>query len=384
MNTQQWLKELVSFDTTSRYSNLELIDRVRSYFDRYNLPSWITKNSDGTKANLFATLPAYDGNTQGGIVLSGHTDVVPVDGQEWDTDPFVLTEKEGKLYGRGTCDMKGFLASALALLPEFIQQKRKKPLHFAFSYDEELGCVGAPLMIDELVRRQQQIEGCVVGEPTHMRVIVAHKGSSTFTCHVHGRAAHGSLTPLGCNAVEHAARLICHIQDVAEMYRQNGPFDNDYDVPFTTLSSNMIQGGTASNIIPSDCSFTYEVRNLPGVPMQQIQSKIEDYIHQILLPRMRTTFPEANIDITVDNTTLSLEASEQAAITALVRALTQDNKIRKVGGGTEAGLFEKIGIPSIVCGPGNLDQAHKPNEFIELTQLVACDNFLRKLVASLQ
>lgn len=383
MNTRQWLEKLVAFDTTSRNSNLELINTVKEYLDALGLQSWLTLNPEGNKANLFATLPASNGETQGGIVLSGHTDVVPVDGQDWHSDPFQLVEKDGLLYGRGTCDMKGFIASALALLPEWTKQQRHKPIHFAFSYDEEIGCAGAPVMIEELKKRGQRVDGCVVGEPTSMRVVVAHKGINLFTCKVHGKAAHSSLTPRGCNAIEHAARLICHIRDLADYYRQQGPFDDKYDVPFTTMTTNLIEGGIAVNTIPEACTFKYEFRNLPGIPVEEIQSKVESYVQEELLPRMQKEFPEAKVEITSNSRAPGLEASEKAAITALVRALTRDNEVRKVAYGTEAGLFEQIGIPTIVCGPGNIEQAHKPNEFISLEQLDECDNFLRKLIASL-
>lgn len=383
MNTKQWLEKLVAFDTTSRNSNLELIHTVKDYLDSFGLQSWLTMNPEGNKANLFATLPASNGDTQGGIVLSGHTDVVPVDGQDWHTNPFQIVEKDGLLYGRGTCDMKGFIASALALLPEWIQQQRNKPIHFALSYDEEVGCAGAPVMIDELKKRGQRVDGCVVGEPTSMRVVVAHKGINLFTCKVHGKAAHSSLTPRGCNAIEHAARLICHIRDLADYYRQQGPFDDKYDVPFTTMTTNLIEGGIAVNTIPEACTFKYEFRNLPGIPVEEIQSKVESYVRDELLPRMQKEFPEAKVEIIANSRAPGLEASEKAAITALVRALTRDNEVRKVAYGTEAGLFEQIGIPTIVCGPGNIEQAHKPNEFISLEQLNECDNFLRKLVSSL-
>ncbi|MDY3331163.1 MAG: acetylornithine deacetylase [Pelistega sp.] len=383
MNTRQWLEKLVAFDTTSRNSNLELINTVKEYLDSFGLQSWLAMNPDGTKANLFATLPASNGDTQGGIVLSGHTDVVPVDGQDWHSNPFEVVEKDGLLYGRGTCDMKGFIASALALLPEWVQQQRNKPIHFALSYDEEVGCAGAPVMIEELKKRNQRVDGCVVGEPTSMRVVVAHKGINLFTCKVHGKAAHSSLTPRGCNAIEHAARLICHIRDLADYYRQQGPFDDKYDVPFTTMTTNLIEGGIAVNTIPEACTFKYEFRNLPGIPVEEIQGKVERYVQEELLPRMQKEFPEAKVEITANARAPGLEASEKAAITALVRALTRDNEVRKVAYGTEAGLFEQIGIPTIVCGPGNIEQAHKPNEFISLEQLDECDNFLRKLIASL-
>jgi len=337
----------------------------------------------GDKANLFGTLPAQDGATQGGIVLSGHTDVVPVDGQAWTSDPFALAERDGRLYGRGTADMKGFIATALALVPEFLAMPRSKPLHLALSYDEEIGCVGAPVMLAELQRRGIRADGCVVGEPTGMQVVVAHKGVNLFRCRVHGKAAHSSLTPRGCNAIEHAARLICRIRDIADHYQSQGPFDTFYDVPYTTLTTNQIHGGIAVNTIPDLCEFGYEFRNLPGMPVDTIQQQIEQYVQDELLPRMRREHADASIEIQRGARAPALEASEQEAITRLVRALTRDEQTRKVAYGTEAGLFQNAGVPALVCGPGHIEQAHKPDEFVEIAQLEACENFLRQLGRSL-
>ncbi|MDK4679708.1 acetylornithine deacetylase [Kingella negevensis] len=382
LNAQQWLTKLVSFDTTSRHSNLALIECVQTYFSQLGLTCWVDKNATGDKANLFATLPASNGETQGGLVLSGHTDVVPVDGQDWATNPFELTEQNGKLYGRGASDMKGFIASVLALLPEWVVQERKKPIHLALSYDEEVGCIGAPLMIEEWQKRGQKVDGCIVGEPTSMRVVVAHKGISVYQCKVHGKAAHSSLTPQGCNAIEYAARLICRIRDIADAFRAKGPFDGLYDVPYTTMTTNLIQGGIAVNVVPEDCQFQYEFRNLPGVPAAEIQQEIEAYIHNELLPAMRKEYSEAAVELITRAFVPSLEASEQAAITLLACALRRDNEIRKVSYATEAGLFERAGVPTIVCGPGSIEQAHKANEFIEIAQLDECQQFLRKLIAA--
>ncbi|KAF1023483.1 MAG: Acetylornithine deacetylase [Paracidovorax wautersii] len=383
MNTRAWLEKLVSFDTTSRNSNLALIETVRDALAAQGLQPELFYAPQGGKANLFATLPAADGGTQGGIVLSGHTDVVPVDGQAWSSDPFVLTERDGWLYGRGAADMKGYIATALALVPEWLALPRAKPIHLALSYDEEVGCVGAPVMLAQLKQRGLQAEGCVVGEPTGMQVVVAHKGINLFRCRVHGKAAHSSLTPRGCNAIEYAARLICRIRDIADQYKANGPYDPFYDVPFTTLTTNQISGGIAVNTIPEQCEFAYEFRNLPGLSPASIQAQVEQYVHDELLPRMRQDWAEARIDIETGAAAPALEASEQAAITQLVRALTADGATRKVAYGTEAGLFQAVGIPTVVCGPGHIEQAHKPDEFIDIAQLGACENFLRKLGRSL-
>ncbi|MFC4274992.1 acetylornithine deacetylase [Achromobacter aloeverae] len=381
--TRDWLRTLVAFDTTSRNSNLALIETVRDALKRQGIDALLVHNAARNKANLFATLPAQDGGTQGGIVLSGHTDVVPVDGQDWSSDPFAVDEREGRLYGRGTCDMKGYIAATLALVPEFLAMPRKKPLHLAFSYDEEVGCAGAPYLLADLRERGIQPEGCVVGEPTGMQVVVAHKGINVFRCRVHGRAAHSSLTPRGCNAIEHAARLICHIRDLADAYRTNGPYDTFYDVPFTTLTTNQIQGGIAVNTIPDACEFTYEFRNLPGMSPRDIQADIRRYVDEQLLPRMRAEFPDARVEIETGPAAPGLEASEQAAITALVRALTRDTATRKVAYATEAGLFQGLGIPTVVCGPGHIEQAHKADEYVALDQLASCVGFLRRVGQSL-
>ena len=383
MNTRSWLEKLVGFDTTSRNSNLALIEIVRDALAQQGLKPELFHSPTGDKANLFASLPADDGNSQGGIVLSGHTDVVPVDGQDWATDPFVLTEQDGKLYGRGSADMKGYIAASLALVPEFLAMPRKKPLHLALSYDEEIGCIGAPVMLRALQARGQAADGCVVGEPTGMQVVVAHKGINVFRCKVHGKSAHSSLTPKGCNAIEYAARLICQIRDLADQFKAQGPYDEFYDVPFTTMTTNQISGGIAINTIPELCEFNYEFRNLPGMSADSIQAKVESYVQGVLLPRMRSEFAEARIDITSSAAAPALEASEQAAITALVRALTADQGTRKVAYATEGGLFQNVGIPTVVCGPGHIEHAHKPNEFVEIAQLDACERFLRKLGQSL-
>jgi len=384
LNTRQWLETLVSFDTTSRNSNLALIETIRDALLEQGLKPELIYSAAGDKANLFATLPAHDGSTQGGIILSGHSDVVPVDGQGWATNPFVLTEKDGRLYGRGTADMKGFIAASLAMTPEFLQMKRSKPLHLAFSYDEELGCLGSAVMLEALKQRGFQADGCVVGEPTGMRVIVAHKGINLFRCRVHGKAAHSSLTPQGCNAIEYAAQLICRIRDLADKLKAQGPYDQCYDVPFSTMTTNQISGGIAVNTIPELCEFSYEFRNLPGMSSDSIQRQIEEFVRDDLLPKMQAEFSDARINIETGPAAPSLEAAEQQAITRLIRELTSDRAVTKVSYGTEAGQFQNAGIASIVCGPGHIAQAHKPDEFVEIAQLDACEGFLRKLAVSLQ
>ena len=383
LNTRSWLDTLVGFDTTSRNSNLHLIEHVRDALAAQGVQAQLFRSPDGAKSNLFATLPAQDGSTQGGIVLSGHTDVVPVDGQQWDTDPFVVTEQDGKLFGRGTCDMKGFIAAGLALVPEFLALPRSKPLHFALSYDEEVGCVGAPIMLEQLKLQGQRFDGCIVGEPTSMQPVVAHKGINVWRCRVHGKAAHSSLTPRGSNAIEYAARLICHIRDLADAFQAQGPYDQFFDVPYTTLTTNQISGGIAVNTLPELCEFAYEFRNLPGMAPDAIQAQIEAYVQQELLPRMRKEFAQARIELDSVASAPSFDTAETAAISQLVQALTGDREKRKVAYATEAGLFQQAGIPTVVCGPGAIAEAHKANEYVEVHQLERCETFLRKLAQSL-
>ncbi|MEK6424204.1 MAG: acetylornithine deacetylase [Burkholderia gladioli] len=378
-----WVNRLVAMDTTSRVPNLGLIETVRDALAERGIRSELTYDKREGWANLFATIPAHDGATDGGVVLSGHTDVVPVDGQNWDSDPFAPQIRDGRLYGRGTCDMKGFIGSALALVPEMQAARLVKPIHFALSYDEEIGCAGAPLLIADLKERGLNPSGCIVGEPTSMRPIIAHKGINTYRCCVRGHAAHSSLTPKGLNAIEYAARLICHIRDIADEFRANGPFDELYDVPFTTAQTSLIEGGNAINTVPAECRFSFEFRNLPTLDPDAIFARIDAYARDTLLPKMRREHPDAAIEISKIAAAPGLDADEQAAITELVRALTADRSQRKVAYGTEAGLFANAGIPSVVCGPGNIEQAHKPNEYVELAQLEACDQFLRKFIHSM-
>ncbi|MBU9169834.1 acetylornithine deacetylase [Burkholderia gladioli] len=378
-----WVRDLVAMDTTSRVPNLGLIETVRDALAERGIASTLTHDKREGWANLFATIPAHDGATDGGVVLSGHTDVVPVDGQDWDSDPFKPAIRDGRLYGRGTCDMKGFIGAALALVPEMQAARLAKPIHFALSYDEEIGCAGAPLLIADLKQRGLNPSGCIVGEPTSMRPIIAHKGINTYRCCVRGHAAHSSLTPKGLNAIEYAARLICHIRDIADEFRAKGPFDELYDVPFTTAQTSQIQGGNAINTVPAECRFSFEFRNLPTLDPDAIFAKIDAYARDTLLPKMRREHPDAAIEISKIASAPGLDADEQAAITQLVRALSADQSQRKVAYGTEAGLFANAGIPSVVCGPGNIEQAHKPNEYVELAQLDGCERFLRKFIYSM-
>jgi len=378
-SSHDWLKKLVSFDTTSRNSNLPLIDYVDEWFLVHHSVTHRIYDTTGNKANLFATLPAHDGSVNGGIILSGHTDVVPVDGQTWETDPFAATKVGGRIYGRGTCDMKGFLAVALTLLPKLQHLKLPHPVHFALSYDEEVGCIGASSMIAELKKMGINPSACVVGEPTEMRPVTAHKGINLFRCRLHGRAAHSSLTIQGCNAIEHAAKLMSWIRELGKQLQQ-GAKDTFYDVPFSSITTNLISGGNAINTIPSMCEFFFEFRNLPTINPREITQKIQNYIQHELLPGMRQEYHEAKVELTSLAAVPGLEASEDAEVTKATRALTKEKDIFKVAYATEAGLFQQSGIPTIVCGPGSIEQAHRANEYITIEQLDQCEKFLFDLV----
>lgn len=379
MNTLDWLSRLIGFDTTTRNSNLALIDFVKDYLNQQNISSRLSYDPNEQKANLFATLPGHDGNVQGGLIFSGHTDVVPVDGQLWDTDPFVMKQIKDRLYGRGTSDMKGFIAVALSLIPELQNLKLSHPIHFALSYDEEIGCRGAPFMISDFQASGIKPKACIVGEPSNMRPVIAHKGIQVFRCKVHGQAAHSSLTPEGCNAIDYAAELIRYIREFANQLRQAGPFDQAYDVPFTTISTNMIKGGAANNIIPEFCEFNFEFRNLPQVAPNKIINQIESHVDRVLFPKMQLENPSAGIEFEKLGTVPSFESSPDAVIYQLARSISGEQDIVKVAYATEAGLFQGAGIPTIICGPGSIEQAHRANEYVSLEQLDKCKNFLLKI-----
>ena len=371
------IRRLIGFPTVSRDSNLELIEWVRGYLADLGVESELVFDETGRKANLFATLGPKD---RGGILLSGHTDVVPVDGQEWVSDPFSVVEKDGRLYGRGTCDMKSFVAIALALAPEFLHRGLKTPLHFAFSYDEEVGCLGVRRLLQILKDRPVKPTSCIVGEPTEMQVIKAHKGKHSYRCEIRGFECHSSIAHTGVNAVEAAAEIVAFMKRMARERRANGPFDRNFDPPYTTIHTGTIQGGTALNIVPKDCAFEFEFRYLPEDDPDAIFAAIETYARTELEPEMRAVNTDTGIRFTPLSSFPGLDTLEEAAITTLVKALAGSNSAGKVSFGTEAGLFQDAGIPTIVCGPGSIAQAHKPNEWIALDQIAACEAFLRQLM----
>jgi len=382
--TWDLIQRLVGFDTTSRDSNLGLIEWVRDWLKGQGVESRLTYDPSGTKANLFATIQQ---GTRAGIVLSGHTDVVPVDGQPWDTDPFKATIKDDRIYGRGSADMKSYIAAALAMTPRFLAADLKSPVHFALSYDEEIGCLGVRGLIEDLARAGIKPAGCIIGEPTSMQPVVAHKGKRAYKCCFRGREAHSALTPQGVNAIEYAARLVVYIRHMAERMRDCETRDNGFDVPFTTLQTGVIKGGTAANIVPRDCEVHFEFRYLPGVDPEALESEIKSYAERVLLPEMRAVDPATFIAFEtkaeIPGLDPSVERAEQDRVTFLAQALARNQAIAKVAYATEAGLFQRAGIPSIICGPGSIGEAHKPNEFITLEQVALCEAFMERLLAEL-
>lgn len=401
----EWLKRLIAFDTVSRHSNLALIEEVQAYCISLGLEPVLTFNdttdrehssnkANQSKANLFVSVPAGGGladtasaTIKGGIVLSGHTDVVPVDGQDWLSNPFKAEIRGNKLYGRGACDMKGFIACALNLLPQAValsqQGQLRKPLHLALSFDEEVGCLGAPLMLEELSQRGINPDYCIVGEPSSMKMVVAHKGISVFRCSVHGKSAHSSLTHQGVNAISYAAKLIGFIDELASQLAQSDQVDPMFDVPYSTLSIGTIEGGTATNIVPNLCEFTFDYRNLPSMGTQDILPVIEQRITE-LNQQMQQVDSQTGIKIEQLESVPAMTDTESESLQQLIAGLVQSSARHKVAYATEGGQFTNAGIATVICGPGSIEQAHKADEYVELAQLVECDDFLQKLLQSLQ
>lgn len=377
----EMLGKLVSFDTTSAYSNLELIDFVRDYLAEYGVESQVLPNADGTKANLFATIGP---SVPGGVALSGHTDVVPVTDQPWDTDPFDMTEKGTRLYGRGTADMKAFSATALALVPEMVAKSMKRPLHFCLSYDEEVGCLGAPEMIAHLGANLPKPALVIVGEPTDMKVVSAHKGMWFFRVTVTGKEAHSSQTHRGVSAVMIGARLINKLDEMAKRLRDNADPGNRFPPPYTTIHVGTANGGTAANIISRKFEFVCDIRNLPGDDPEALQQEFVDWYTAEILPEMHAVDPNTGIEIVTETAVPGLREDLDSEAEEFVRAITGDNDTTYVPYGTEAGQFQDAGMSVVVCGPGSIDQAHQPNEFIEIAQVHQCEAFLRKVIGRCQ
>jgi acetylornithine deacetylase len=372
------LEALVGFDTTSRNSNLALIGWVENYLDRFGVVHERVFDATGAKANLWATIgPA----AAPGYILSGHTDVVPVDGQEWSHDPFHLAERDGRLFGRGAADMKGFLACCLGAVPDMVARELAQPLHLAFSYDEEVGCVGVRGLIARLEHAKVKPIGCFVGEPTEMGVVIGHKAKRSLRVTVRGKTCHSSLAPSGVNAVEYAARLIVKIRHITDRLARHGARDPLYDVPFTTGHTGTVHGGTALNIVPDACIFEFEFRSIAADDLDVLVDEVMAYARDVLEPEMKAVAPQSGIAFEIKSGFPGLELSDQADVVHLAKRLAGQGRHSKVAYGTEAGLFDAAGISTVVIGPGSIDQAHKADEFIAVAELEKCGAFLDHLVA---
>ncbi|MDR6378929.1 acetylornithine deacetylase [Paraburkholderia caledonica] len=370
------LATLIGFATVSRESNLDMIGFIRDYLDELGVKSELFYNAERTKANLFATIGPRE---RGGIVLSGHTDVVPVEGQAWSVDAFRLTERDGRLYGRGTADMKGFIASVLAAVPGFVERDLKLPVHLAFSYDEEVGCLGVRPMLAELERRPHKPVLCLIGEPTGLKPVLGHKGKLAMRCQVKGAPCHSAYAPYGVNAIQYAARMISRLEEIGDHLAQPEYRDERFDPPFSTVQTGVIKGGRALNIVPAECEFDFEVRALPGFDAGQVADELQTYAEAELLPRMRAVKSDADIRFQSLSAYPGLATSPNSEAARLLTLLTGSNEFGTVAFGTEGGLFEQAGIPSVVCGPGSMDQGHKPDEFLTSEQLSDCDSMLARL-----
>jgi acetylornithine deacetylase len=374
------IERLIGFNTVSRDSNLGLIEWVRDYLQGLGASTRLTHDASGKKANLFATLGDAK---KPGLILSGHTDVVPIDGQDWDTDPFLATERDGKLYARGSADMKGFIGIVLAQAPKFVAAlntgRLDAPLHYALSYDEEVGCLGVRGLIEDLEANGIRPAGCVVGEPTSMQPIIAHKGTHRFRCTVHGREAHSSYVTHGVNAIEYAARLVVYIRQLADRLAQSEQRDYGFTVPYSTLSTGLIQGGIAANVVPKECVFQFDMRTLPQASPDALYREIRAYAEE-LAREMRAIDETSGIELRWMSQTVGLAAAETDAIVQWAMRLSDSGSVGKVSYGTEAGLFQKMGVPTVICGPGDIAQAHRPNEFVALEQLARCESFVERII----
>ncbi|SEM21172.1 acetylornithine deacetylase [Roseovarius azorensis] len=375
-DTVALLRDLIAFPTVSEVSNLDMIAFLAHRLEGHGARVDIFHDEIGHKANLFATIgPEVDG----GIVLSGHSDVVPVAEQDWSSAPFELTEHDGHLYGRGTCDMKGFIAAATAMAPYFAERVRDRPVHFAFTYDEEVGCFGAQALVESLRARGIRPGVAIIGEPTSMRVIEGHKGCYEYTTHFCGLAGHGSAPDRGVNAVEYAVRYVNRLLELREALRARAPENSRFDPPWTTINTGSLKGGVAHNVIASNATIEWEMRPVQAADAAFVKEDLRRYCEEMLLPRMRQICPEASIVTEVIGEVDGLEPAEVNEARDIMMELTGANGADLVPFGTEAGLFQQYGMSAVVCGPGSIDQAHKPDEYVSLDQLQQCLDMLGRL-----
>jgi acetylornithine deacetylase len=374
----EMLRRLVAFDTTSRNSNLALIEYVQKYLEDHGVASKLVPSEDGKKANLFATVGPM---VKDGVVLSGHTDVVPVDGQPWDTDPWTLTLKDGKYHARGTCDMKAFYSVGLAMLPEFVKAPLKKPIHFALSYDEEVGCVGAHSLAARMAAEVPRPRAIIIGEPTMMTVVHAHKGAQIYITRFTGFEAHSSMTHLGVSAIHFAGEFVHYLNTVQDELDAKAPKDSEFMPAAATFNVGTITGGTAGNILARECEVLWGYRELPTVPIETLGERALAWLEQELLPRMKAKHPAAEINTVLRSSTPAFSPEGNDEAKRLAATWSGSNTVGSVVYGTEAGIFRKtLGVPTVVCGPGDIAQAHQPNEFILASQIDACEGFMRRMM----
>lgn len=378
LTARDMLARLVAFPTVSARSNLDLVDFVAGYLKDQGAEVRLVPDATGTKASLVARLGP---DVPGGVVLSGHSDVVPVEGQDWSSDPFRLTERNGRLYGRGTCDMKGFCAAALALVPEMQQTRLGRPIYIALSRDEEIGCLGAPEMIEAMLAHFAPPQAVIVGEPSDMKVVTSHKGSWGFRAHFRGHEVHSSLVHTGVSAVMFAARMIAWMDDTMRANASSAS-PGELDPNWTTLHVGTITGGTATNITARDCSFAGEVRVIPGESVDEWRARICVEAAR-LATEMRELHPDAGIRMETRMQVPGLRPEPESIAEPLMRALTGDNGRNSVSYQTEAGQFQAAGLSTVICGPGSIAQAHQPDEYLEVAQLDACTAMMRRLISHL-
>ena len=369
---------LVRMNTVSANSNLELIDFAQSHLAALGVRSRITYNAERTKANLFATLGE---GKPAGVIVSGHTDTVPWDGQDWSVDPLSAVVRNERLYGRGSADMKSFIAVALSNARRFLESDSPFAVHFAFSYEEEIGCFGVKELIADMRDAGIKPLACIVGEPTSMVPAIAHKGVYRYKCCVRGKEAHSSLTPKSVNAIEMAARVIGKVRDMAEGFERSEPRYEGFDVPFSTASVGQFHGGIADNVVPRDAEFRYEFRDLPTADAGKMQAEVVAYAGS-LEPAMKKVAPDAGFSFETICEIPSFLGSADDPITLLAQRLASEERTTLVAFGTEAGLFKNAGIPTVVCGPGSIEQAHQPDEYVSLEQLARCELFMERLASS--
>ncbi|NCW16547.1 MAG: acetylornithine deacetylase [Rhodobacteraceae bacterium] len=374
--TKSILADLIAFPTVSYDSNLDMIDYIAGYLEEHGARVDVFKDETGHKANLFATI-GPDGD--GGLVLSGHSDVVPVTDQDWTDDPFQMVEREGKLFGRGTCDMKGFIAATLAMAPEFAKAPLTRPIHFAFTHDEETGCIGAGHLVEALRERDIHPSMAIIGEPTMMRIIEGHKGCYEYTTRFQGLEGHGSAPDVGVNAVEYAVRYVNRLMELREDLKSMTPAGSQFEPPWTTMNIGALQGGSVHNVIAPKAEVKWEMRPVQTSDADYVKSEIGHYCENVLLPAMQAVHPNASIETEIMGEVAGLIPTDENEARQIVSELTGANTTDLVAFGTEAGLFQSLGMDVIVCGPGSIEQAHKADEFLAIDQLTQCLTLLEKL-----